>query len=140
MQWRIKNKSEGNNNNEVNETAHTDSSFLNKFKGKCYKCRETGHKAIYCLENKNGGLGGGNGREKAKFTGMCNNCRQVGHKADKYWEKERNAHLRPKNYKTKAQREKGSNAANVKTIMADIKMKESKGTEFFMASIDVPNE
>ena len=97
MQQIIKNKSGGNEDKEINKAALTDPLSFNKFKGKCYKDRDTGHKAMHCPTCKNGGSGGVTGKGKAKFTGTCNNCGNVGHKVDKCWEKSENMHLHPNN-------------------------------------------
>ena len=68
------------------------------FKGKCYKCGQTGHKAndpICPMYKKKG---------KNKFKGLCNLCGKKGHKEKDCWEKDENTSKRPKNWKSSIDR------------------------------------
>jgi hypothetical protein len=55
---------------------------------KCYNCGADGHKAFECPLKK---------KRQPRFTGTCNNCGKQGHKDANCWDKEENAHKRPKN-------------------------------------------
>eukprot|EP00957_Ditylum_brightwellii_P211885 15366716-Ditylum_brightwellii.AAC.3 len=62
---------------------------LSAFDGKCYKCREMGHKANKCPKKKCG-----------KFNGKCNRCGRTSHKFVKCWENDKNAHKRTNWFKS----------------------------------------
>ena len=83
---------------DSNEDGHETVLQATEFKGKCYKCGQTGHKAndpICPLYEKKG---------KNKFKGLCNLCATKGHKDKDCWDKEENAHKRPNNWKSKVDR------------------------------------
>ena len=81
----------------------------------CHNCGKKGHHAKDCPKPKKGGgkwrkriSGGGKNSRRTqnggqKFNGKCDNCGKTGHKASQCWEKEENAHLRPRGYKPKGQ-------------------------------------
>ena len=76
------------------------------FKGKCYKCGQTGHKAndpICPMYKKKG---------KNKFKGLCNLCGKKGHKEKDCWEKDENA---------------SNTGATCDTTFSDIGMKNMSG-------------
>ena len=76
----IKNQSRIGKGAKVSNNLQGKDFVLSRFQGKCYKCKQTGHKENKC-QNVEGDIrnnGGGN-----KFTGQCNFCGKTGHKADK---------------------------------------------------------
>ena len=64
---------------------------LSAFNGVCFKCGKKGHKANECRSNIK--------RTGGKFNGKCHHCGKKGHMAKDCWQKEENAHKRPKGYK-----------------------------------------
>ena len=99
---------------EPNETLLGNQEKSGKFNGTCFKCGKKGHKAHECRSGGNSGNSNNNNNNsntgKAKFKGKCNNCGKIGHKAADCWEKEENAHKRPKNYKVKGSDANNANA------------------------------
>ena len=85
------------------------------FKGKCYKCGQTGHKAndprcpMYKKKGKN------------KFKGLCHLCGAKGHKEKDCWEKEENASKRPTNWKSKLDRNNVATDSEELLLMASEK-------------------
>jgi Zinc knuckle len=86
----------------------------------CHNCGKKGHHAKDCPKPKKGGGewrkrdGGKNSKRTQnggqRFTGKCNNCGKEGHKENQCWEKEENAHLRPRGYKPKGSGNEQANA------------------------------
>jgi Zinc knuckle len=88
----------------------------------CNNCGKKGHHAKDCPKPKKGGgkwrkrnSGGGKNSKCTQnrgqcFTSKCDNCGKTGHKASQCWEKEENAHLRPKGYKPKGSGNEQANA------------------------------
>ena len=80
---------------------------LTAFGGICYKCGEKGHKAFKCPKaDKKDNKG------KKRFNGKCHLCGKEGHKKAQCWELESNKHLRPKNWVSAKEQEKGLAASN----------------------------
>ena len=72
---------------------------LAAFSGICYRCEQRGHMAKDCTEEpkKNeSGIG-------YRYKGICNVCGVYGHAEDKCFEHAKNAHMRPKHWKSKKQ-------------------------------------
>ena len=74
-----------------------------EFKGKCHSCGKHGHKKHCPKKNKSE-----EEKRGKKFIGKCNQCGKVGQKATNCWEHDANRDKKPKNWKTKEEKEVGA--------------------------------
>jgi hypothetical protein len=81
---------------------------------KCYNCGADGHTAFECPLKR---------KRWPRFTGTCN-CGKQGHKDADCWDKEENAHKRPKNWRVN-NKEAGNAAVD--------------SVEYLLMAMDVPN-
>mmetsp|Transcript_6852 Transcript_6852/g.13712 ORF Transcript_6852/g.13712 Transcript_6852/m.13712 type:complete len:166 (-) Transcript_6852:717-1214(-) len=80
------------------------------------------------------GVNGGSKQSK-KFQGKCNNCGAKGHKEADCWQKEENAHKRPKNWKQRnLQRE--VNASSIEQLLICIDCENSPVFELCGGLVD----
>ena len=89
------------------------------FKGTCHKCGKTGHKKADCKEEA----------KKTKLKGTCNHCNKKGHKEKDCFEKEENESKRPKNWKSKMNKEETKqevSGSNMEILLTNIEMNEGQ--------------
>ena len=103
--------------NEKEEKKHLSlANMEDESEGDCRHCGKPGHKQYECPKKL-----GNKGNSGPQIKGTCFVCGGIGHKAAKCWEKEEDAHLRPKGWKSRMKKkEEGSqetSAANVELIL-----------------------
>jgi Zinc knuckle len=118
----------------------------------CHSCGKKGHHAKDCPKLKKGGgkwrkrnnNGGKNSKRTQNggqcFTGKCDNCGKTGHKASQCWEKEENAHLRPRGYKPKGSGNEQANATvdRMEYLLASLEFPDTPKLMLDQASYDDP--
>ena len=104
----------------------------NTFQGKCFNCKQSGHKSNECTKPKSHGNGQStkNGKEKKNKNKKCRSCGKLGHLEAACWEKASNADMRPNGWRSSA----------LNTPAAAING--TTGVEFALTNIDfnIPDE
>ena len=93
-----------------------------EFKGDCYKCGKFGHRAAECKM-----MSGPNGNK-------CDLCDKTGHWESMCWEDEKNAHKRPKGWKSVKTQTSGCHV-EILVSCVDVKQK-SLGVESLLANVN----